>query len=64
MATQDAGTFEELILVGPASPDDDETYGPEEDDPRAAGAFHEPYEVADFDPECEIHEMCCGEVAR
>lgn len=48
---------------GPATPDEDETFGPEPDDPRAAGAFHEPYEVPDFDPAYEERDMCGEEMS-
>lgn len=44
---------------GPTTPDDDATYGPELDDPRASGRFHDPYEVPDFDPALEQHGSCC-----
>ena len=67
MAPQDtAAPAEEIVVAveGPLTPDDDETYGPEPDDPRAAGGYHDPYEVDDFDPANEQHEMCCGEVPR
>jgi hypothetical protein len=48
---------------GPITPDEDDAFGPEPDDPRAAGAFEEPYEVPDFDPAYELHDMCGEEVS-
>jgi len=47
------------VLAGPVTPDDDESYGPEPDDPRGTGAYAVPYEVADFDPALEQHGSCC-----
>lgn len=44
---------------GPTTPDDDATYGPEPDDPRASGTFHTPYDVPGFDPALEQHGSCC-----
>ncbi len=44
---------------GPATPDDDEMYGPEPDDPRAAGAYGDPYDVPDYDPAYEQAASCC-----
>ncbi len=38
---------------GPTTPDEDDAFGPESDDPRAAGTFEEPFEVPDFDPAYE-----------
>jgi hypothetical protein len=51
-----------LPMEGPTTPDEDESFGPEPDDPRAAGAFDEPYEVPDFNPAFELRDMC-GEEA-
>jgi len=48
-----------VALAGPTTPDDDETFGPEPDDPRAAGAYHDPYDVPDYDPAHEEHDCCC-----
>jgi hypothetical protein len=48
---------------GPLTPDEDDEFGPEPDDPRAAGAFDDPYEVPDFDPAYELHDMCGEEVS-
>ena len=48
---------------GPASPDEDESYGSEPDDPRVAGKFEDPYEVPDFDPANEERDMCAEEVS-
>lgn len=45
---------------GPATPEEDETFGPEPDDPAAAAPFEQPYEVEDFDPvheERDLHEV-------
>jgi hypothetical protein len=47
---------------GPTTPDEDDAFGPESDDPRAAGTFEEPYEVPDFDPAYELRDMCGEEV--
>lgn len=44
---------------GPTTPDDDATYGPELDDPRASRGYHEPYEVPGFDPTLEEQGSCC-----
>jgi hypothetical protein len=46
---------------GPTTPDEDETFGPEPDDPRAAGPFEQPYEVPDFDPALEQRDLCTEE---
>lgn len=46
-------------IDGPSSPDEDETYGPEADDPRAAGAYHDPYDVPHYDPAHELHDCAC-----
>jgi len=48
---------------GPTTPDEDAAFGPESDDPRAAGTFAEPYEVPDFDPAYELRDMCGREVS-
>jgi hypothetical protein len=48
---------------GPTTPDEDDAFGPESDDPRAAGTFEEPYEVPDFDPAYELRDMCGDEVS-
>jgi hypothetical protein len=48
-------------LEGPRTPDEDETFGPEPDDPRAAGRFEDPHDVPDFDPALEERDMCSGE---
>jgi hypothetical protein len=45
-------------LQGPTTPEDDETFGPEPDDPRAAGGFEEPYEVPDFNAAYEERDIC------
>jgi hypothetical protein len=52
---EDAAVF----AAGPTSPDDDETYGPEPDDPRAAGSYHDPYDVPDYDPAHEQQGCAC-----
>jgi len=52
---------EDPVPEGPATPDVDESYGPERDDPRAAGAFNDPYQVEDFDPANEERDMCGAE---
>lgn len=46
---------------GPMTPDEDETFGPEPDDPGAAGPFEQPYEVPDFDPAYEVGDICSEE---
>jgi hypothetical protein len=46
---------------GPTTPDEDETFGPEPDDPGAAGSFGDPYEVPDFDPALEVGDICSEE---
>ena len=43
---------------GPRTPDEDEAFGAELDDPRAAGRFEDPYDVPDFDPTHEQRDMC------
>lgn len=48
-------------MEGPSSPEEDEAFGPEPDDPRAAGGFEDPYEVPDFDPAYEERDMCSEE---
>ena len=51
---------------GPDTPDEDEAFGPEEDDPGAAAPFDQPYEVEDFDAsheERDLHEHEEGEGA-
>jgi hypothetical protein len=50
------------LLEGPPTPDEDETFGPEPDDPGAAGSFEDPYEVPDFDPALEARDICGEEV--
>lgn len=47
------------IVAGPTSPDEDETYGPEPDDPRAAGAYDDPYDVPDYDDALEQYDCAC-----
>jgi hypothetical protein len=49
---------------GPTTPDEDDAFGPEPDDPRAAGAFGEPYEVPDFDPAHEERDICSEGVSH
>jgi hypothetical protein len=49
---------------GPTTPDEDDSFGPEPDDPRAAGAFGEPYEVPDFDPAHEERDICSEGVSH
>jgi hypothetical protein len=48
-------------LEGPRTPDEDHSFGAEPDDPRAAGRFEDPYDVLDFDPAHEQHDLCSGE---
>ena len=51
---------EPAALEGPPTPEDDETFGPEPDDPAAAAPFAQAYEVEDFDPaleERDLHEV-------
>ena len=48
---------------GPSTPDEDATFGPEPDDPRAAGRFDDPYDVPDFDPAFEERDMCSEEAS-
>ena len=43
---------------GPRTPDEDEAFGAEPDDPRAAGRFEDPFDVPDFDPAHEQRDMC------
>lgn len=50
------------LYEGPATPDDDETFGPEPDDPRAAGTYEDAYEVPDYDPAHEEYGDCCEAV--
>jgi hypothetical protein len=50
------------FLEEPVTPDEDETFGAEPDDPRAAGRFEDAYAVSDFDPTHEERDMC-GEEA-
>ena len=50
-------------LEMPVTPDEDETFGAEPDDPRAAGRFEDPYEVPEFDPSYEQRDMCSEEEA-
>lgn len=49
------------VSEGPPTPDDDEAFGPEPDDPRAAGSFEHPYEVSEFDPSNEERDICEAE---
>jgi len=51
------------LREGPARPEEDESYGAEPDDPRAAGRFADPYEVPDFDPANEERDMCTEEAS-
>ena len=51
--------LDDVAIDGPISPDEDETYGPEDDDPRAIGAFADPYDVPDYDPALELHDCAC-----
>ncbi|MGI9100699.1 MAG: hypothetical protein ACR2H2_19800 [Solirubrobacteraceae bacterium] len=46
---------------GPRTPDEDEEFGPEPDDPRAAGRFEDPHDVPDFDAALEERDMCSEE---
>ncbi len=46
---------------GPTTPDEDEAFGAEPDDHRAAGGFEDAYAVADFDPTYEQRDMCSEE---
>jgi hypothetical protein len=48
---------------GPTTPDEDETFGAEPDDHRAAGRFEDVYAVADFDPAYEQRDMCSEEAS-
>lgn len=48
------------MMEGPNTPDDDEAYGREPDDPRAAGTYDDVYDVPDYDDALEQRE-CCGE---
>lgn len=41
------------LVEGPSTPDEDEFFGAEGDDPRAVAPFESAYEVDDFDP---VHE--------
>ena len=43
---------------GPRTPDEDDAFGAEPDDPRAAGRFDDPFDVPDFDPAHEQRDMC------
>lgn len=44
-------------LEGPQTPDEDETFGPEEDDPTAAAPFAKPYDVPGLDPAHEARDL-------
>jgi len=54
-------SLDELEHDGPRTPDEDESFGPEDDDPRAAAPFDRAYEVPDFDPEHEVRDLHDGE---
>ena len=47
-----------LPADGPRTPDEDETFGREPDDPRLAGSFDTPYEVTQYDPANELMDIC------
>jgi hypothetical protein len=47
-----------LPYDGPETPDEDATFGPEPDDPRAASPYGVPYEVTEYDPANEQMDIC------
>lgn len=51
---------DDYVVEGPATPDEDETYGPEPDDPRAAGGYASAYEVPGYNESYEQGDCCDG----